>query len=178
MQKRFKKELDSFKKLGFLNHLNISKEESLLLPIRYNARAVVLLDNNKIILIKAENEGYHSIVGGGIKDNESIKDALTREVKEESGYNFSMISSVGYLEYWTKKYRKFDFCFLIKATGKPSLLNLTEAELNFGHEVLEISINEALEILRNDIKDSSKVVSHRSLVELEEAQKYIDNVLK
>ncbi len=178
METRFEKELESFKKLGFLNHLNLSEEEGLLRPVTYNARAVVLLKNNKIILIKAENGGYHSIVGGGIEENETIEEALIREVKEESGYDISILCKIGYLEYWTKKYRKFDFCFLVQAIGEASPLSLTEQELNFGHEILELDINDALKVLKNDAKDQSKVVSIRSLIQLGEAQKCLENMVK
>lgn len=178
METRFKKELESFKKLGFLNHLNLTKEEGELLPVKYNARAVVLLNNNKILIIRAENGAYHSIVGGGVEDNEGIENALSREVKEESGYDISIINPIGYLEYWTKKYKKIDFCFLVKVVGTSSPLNLTKEELSFGHEIMEYSISDAISVLENDGKDPNKVVSIRSLIELKESQKYLKNMVK
>ena len=53
---------------------------------RFNYRvAGVFLNNDKIFLQKSEEDAYYSLVGGRVKYNETTKEALIREVKEELG---------------------------------------------------------------------------------------------
>lgn len=51
-----------------------------------SARAIIIEDN-KLLLMRRDKEGqqYYTLVGGGIKENETTEDALKREVKEETG---------------------------------------------------------------------------------------------
>ncbi len=55
--------------------------------------AVLISQNNKILLGKIRNGGVYPdcwhIPGGGIEPNESKQDALTREIKEETGIDIS-----------------------------------------------------------------------------------------
>jgi 8-oxo-dGTP pyrophosphatase MutT (NUDIX family) len=108
MEIKFQKELDSFKKLGFLNPLNLLEDDVSLLPIKYSVRTIILLENKKIVIVKSENGKYHTVVGGGVEENETIEEAIIRETKEESGYNIEIISNLGYLEYFKNNGRHFD----------------------------------------------------------------------
>ena len=51
---------------------------------RPSARAVII-NHNKIALVYSKKERYYKFPGGGIKDNEDMKTALIREVREEVG---------------------------------------------------------------------------------------------
>ena len=51
---------------------------------RPSARAIILKDD-KLMMVYSKKEKYYKFPGGGIKDNETREDALTREVKEEVG---------------------------------------------------------------------------------------------
>ena len=175
---RFKKELETFKKLGFLNQYNLSNEEVSSLPTKYSVRSVVLLENNKMILIKVSRDNYHSVVGGEVEEGESLEEAIIRESREESGYDVEIIRPIGYLDYWKRKYKKLDFGFLVKVIGSQKPLLLTEQEIEIGHEVSEHTTDESIFILENDIKMTSCPVSERSLVFLKEAQKYLKNMVK
>ncbi len=179
MINRFQKELKNYQNLGLLNPHNLSDKEASLLTIKYGARIVVVTDKNKIVLIKVKGINAHTLVGGGIEDGESIEEGMFRECMEESGYDVSVISRLGYIELWRKKYKRFIFGFLVRAIGKPKSLSLTDDEIELGHEVCEYSIDDALKILENDIKNSNNnLASIRSLMFLKEAQKYIKNMVK
>lgn len=177
MEERFKKELESFKKLGFLNPNNLSEAEASILPFRYGTKVIVLNEENKIILIKVINEGYFTLVGGGIENNENIEQGMFRECKEETGYDVTIITNLGYIEFWNKK-RKFDFGFLVKTNGEPSALKLTPEEIEFGNELNYYNIDDAIEVVNNEIKLYGNSASVRSLIFLEEAQKYLKNMVK
>lgn len=53
---------------------------------RPSARGVIMI-NNKIALVYSKKEKYYKFPGGGIKENEDMKNALIREVREEVGLN-------------------------------------------------------------------------------------------
>lgn len=57
--------------------------------------AIVTDDEDRILLILRTDNNYWSIPGGGIKPGESIKDAVAREVKEETGISCEATGLVG-----------------------------------------------------------------------------------
>ena len=54
---------------------------------RISARAIVLMNDKKVILIHRVKEGYEYWVtpGGGVEEGESFEEAVVRELKEEVG---------------------------------------------------------------------------------------------
>ena len=170
MENKFSKELASFKKLEFSNQYNFKKEEIDILPYRFSVRSVILLDNNKIVIIKVSSENYHSITGGEVNEGEDLIEAVVRESLEESGYDVSIMEKVGYIEYCKPKYRKIDFCFLVKSKGEQKPLSLTPTEIAIGHSVEEYTIDEAISILEKDVKIMKNPVSERSLIFLREVK--------
>ena len=64
---------------------------------KYNVRCVLKNTNGEICIVKAEKYGYIQIPGGGINDEESIIDALRREVQEETGFLIVNIEPIGYI---------------------------------------------------------------------------------
>lgn len=65
--------------------------------IRFNVRCVLKNDSGEICIIKSEKYGYMQIPGGGIDDEETITDALRREVQEETGFSIMGIKPIGYV---------------------------------------------------------------------------------
>lgn len=53
------------------------------IDLRHACRAIIIKDN-KLIMVHS-NKGEYKFPGGGINENESLIDALIREVKEETG---------------------------------------------------------------------------------------------
>ena len=53
---------------------------------RPSARGIII-NNNKIALVYSTKEKYYKFPGGGIKDDEDMRAALIREVREEVGLN-------------------------------------------------------------------------------------------
>lgn len=49
-------------------------------------RAIVINDNKILVMLRVkQGSKYFTLVGGGVKEGESLEDALVREVKEETG---------------------------------------------------------------------------------------------
>lgn len=51
---------------------------------RPSARAIIIIDG-KIAMVYSKKYNYYKFPGGGIEDTESMKEALIREVLEETG---------------------------------------------------------------------------------------------
>lgn len=175
---KFKEELESKNRICFLNPFNFSEDQIKELPLEYSTRVVVLTEENEVVLIKVNKGDYHTLVGGEIEEGETILEGMFRECMEESGYNVSVVTQLGYIEFCKKKYKRFAFGFLVKAIGEQKELSLTDEEIEQGHEVFKYSIDKALEILENDYKKDENSASFRSLLFLQEAQKYLNSVVK
>ncbi len=50
-----------------------------------NAVRAIILNDNKIAMVKSDKEGYYKFPGGGMEANESQIDTLIRETLEETG---------------------------------------------------------------------------------------------
>jgi 8-oxo-dGTP diphosphatase len=124
--------------------------------IRKAARAIVINKNNEIALMHAKKYNYYKIPGGGIEVNESIKQALKREVLEEAGCKVKINGPVGtIIEYRDKiKVIQISYCFVTHVIGNPKKSNLTKAEKEEEFEVKWIT---GLEKAIRLIQDSSKV---------------------
>lgn len=61
--------------------------------IERSAARAVIFKNHKIALVKCGKDGYYKFPGGGVNKGEAIKDALAREVTEETGLILSEIKS-------------------------------------------------------------------------------------
>lgn len=57
--------------------------------IRISARGIII-NNNKILLNKFGHGEYYNIPGGGVEPGETVKQAVVREIFEESGLNVTV----------------------------------------------------------------------------------------
>lgn len=58
----------------------------------------IILENNKILLMHRNKFGseYYTLVGGMVKENETLEEALVREVREETGITVTSARPVYY----------------------------------------------------------------------------------
>lgn len=57
--------------------------------------AIVPDNQGRILLIRRTDNHYWSIPGGGVEPGESIRNAVAREVKEETGFNCEVTGLIG-----------------------------------------------------------------------------------
>jgi len=117
---------------------------------RQVVRAVVFKDD-KLLLINT-NKGDYKFPGGGIEQNESHSETLTREVIEETGYHVDNVNEpVGIVI--ERKPDKFDSTKIFEMTSYYYLCDigrrqveqtLDEYEAEQGFKPVWISLNEAL----------------------------------
>ena len=64
---------------------------------RFNVRCILQNNSGEVCVVKSEKYGYMQIPGGGINDEETIIDALHREVQEETGFLIVNVKPIGYV---------------------------------------------------------------------------------
>ncbi|MDP2683668.1 MAG: NUDIX domain-containing protein [bacterium] len=118
---------------------------------REASRAVLFDDHNLVPLLFVANEQYHKIPGGGIDDGEDQKQALIREVLEETGSAIEITDEVGKIVEFRSKFNllQTSYCYLGKITtkGQPEF---TEDEVSHGFQLVWLSLDEAIKTITND----------------------------
>jgi len=75
--------------------------------------SAVIIKGNSILLIHRINDGreYYILPGGGVEDGESIMEALSREIKEETGLNIEIDKKI--CEYNNNERNRIEHVFMI-----------------------------------------------------------------
>ena len=146
-----------------------------------SVRIKVLLINNGKLLIGNE-EGCYMFIGGHKEDNEDLIDTLKREVQEETGIKLDEeIITKPFLKimYLNKDYpeigenRESDIYYYAVETNKlPDLenVNYTESEINKHFELINIDLNNAIDIIKENISNhkDNEIISKDMIIALEE----------
>jgi ADP-ribose pyrophosphatase YjhB (NUDIX family) len=141
---------------------------------RQASRAVVFDGENNIAILKVSKLNYHKLPGGGVEGSEDLIDALRREVLEEIGCEISVLGELGEITEYRGKFdlKQDSFCYLAKLEGEKGRPNYTEEEIRDGFQIVWVSLDKAIEILKNDqpINYEGKFIQMRDLCFLEEAK--------
>lgn len=103
-----------------------------------SAAAIVLNDNNEILLIKGPRRGWE-MPGGQVEEGESMKEAAIRETKEESGIDIEVTKFCGIFQNVNKSI--CNSLFLGKAVGGEPTTSPESLEVGF------FPIEQALEMV-------------------------------
>ena len=152
------------------------------LRTREAARAVAF-KGNKIAMMHVSNHGYYKLPGGGIERGESIREALVREMLEETGCKIKITSPIGkVIERRTHNNNELQtsYCFVAEVVhvGQP---RLDEGEVEAGYKLEWMAIDEAIKILekgkpKKEIRLENylgKFIIKRDLVLLKAAKKIL-----
>lgn len=158
------------KELGFEEKM-VSKY-----TLRKAARAVVLDKEGRVAILHASKKNYHKIAGGGIEFGENIKEALVREIHEETGCTAVVKDEIGIImEYRDDIARlQISYCYIayVKKHGEP---HFTKSEKDEGFKLEWLTIDEALKKFKKDDLSyyHSKFMSTRDSLFIKEAQKLL-----
>ncbi|WP_096271233.1 NUDIX hydrolase [Paucisalibacillus globulus] len=103
-----------------------------------SAAAIVLNDQNELLLIKGPRRGWE-MPGGQVEEGESLKDAAIRETKEESGIDIEITKFCGVFQNVERSI--CNTLFLGKAIGGVPTTSSESLEVGF------FPIEEALEMV-------------------------------
>jgi len=131
--------------------------------IKRNAVRAISYKNGKVLMIESKEVGDFKFPGGGIEKGETEKEALIREVREESGYNISNIGNIIFRVVEVSKDKKLintrfsmisDY-YLCEVNDEKYPLDLDDYEKELGFCPLWISIEEAIQRNTELIKNKS-----------------------
>ena len=104
---------------------------------RKAVRTILLNDSGEIALLHKAKKNEYKLIGGGIENQETIEQALMREVLEESGCEISILEELGYVkEYRTlNNFFQISYVYVAKVSKNTGKLHLTEQEKDEGAEL-------------------------------------------
>ncbi len=114
--------------------------------VRKAARAVLVNESNQVALLHVTKDGYYKLPGGGVEENESIHDALAREVYEEAGTGIEILDELGMTIEYREQFEQLQmsYSFLCKTRGELIEPNYTQNELDHGFRLVWKGIDEAI----------------------------------
>lgn len=103
------------------------------------ASAVVLNKEGKILLHKRRDNNSWSLIGGGMELGESIEQTIIREVKEETGFDVSVVKCIGIytdpnhiIAYSDGEVRQqFSICFECHIKGGKKIVSSESKQVEF-----------------------------------------------
>ena len=150
--------------------------------VRYVSRGILLNNKNEVALNKLHGydgfgcRDYYETPGGGKKDKETIKNALYREMEEETGYKVEIIKELGMVnDFYNKIHRNNrNYYFLCKTrefVGK----KLEDYENSMIEKLVWVDINEAIRLYENmDVSPVARLVINRELPILKKVKKILE----
>lgn len=147
--------------------------------IRIAARAIILNSKGEIAILSTpkSHHYHHKLPGGGLEENEDVKKALIREIREETGCEIDIIKEVGeIIEYKNKdNLKQISYCFLAKVKGKIGKTNYTKAEKDAGYELEWMPINNVIKLFEDGkpVDYSAKFIQLRDYNFLIEGKKLL-----
>ncbi len=114
---------------------------------RRTARAVLENQKGEIALLYSREYNIYSLPGGGIEEGEDIKDALYRELGEETGCNITGIAELGYIEEnrGYSDYTQISYYFKVTTDSSEFHPRLTATEEKYGTSIGWYSLKDAYE---------------------------------
>lgn len=120
--------------------------------VRKAARAMILNEKNEIAVLHVSKNNYHKLPGGGIEKDETILNALNREILEETGCKAKIYGEAGIIiEYRnTLEQIQISYCYLAKVTKRITDPSFTKKELHEGFILKWMKMDEALKSMKKD----------------------------
>ncbi len=118
---------------------------------RITARAILKNEEGLYALMYAEKYGLYSLPGGGVEENESVTEALKRELLEETGCTCDEIEALGYV-YENRAhcdYTQYSYYYVVRSQSISEPNHLTAAEKANGTTLMWVPFDEVLSRIKD-----------------------------
>lgn len=138
------------------------------------AGRAIVLDGDKVALIKVSKHNYYMLPGGGL-DDDDIQAGVAREILEELGAEAELDKEIGTIEVFFDRWqqKQVDYCFIAHLIHADAEKALTDFEVEEGHEIVWASnIDEAIKLIEIAMPEQTdgKLVRARDLKFLQECK--------
>ena len=145
------------------------------LKLRNTVRAIAFRDDRKFafLRIKGEDEfgkrNHLETIGGGIEANESMVEAMKREVMEEIGYTCEVLDEIGVVvdTYHLIHRKTISHFFVVQLLEDQKATSRTALETSLIAGIEWLSFQEAYERLSAEADGINKLIHRRDLAALE-----------
>lgn len=152
--------MNLLKEFNFVDGNSLESKERIVRP----ATRAIILKGNKILLLHTDRYQDYSLPGGGIEQGESLQQALTREVQEETGAkHITNIIPYGLIREFRENYKNQDqiiemlsYCFTCQVSEQFEQQQLEDYELANGMTVHWVEVDKAIAYNKQTIASSSK----------------------
>ena len=123
--------------------------------VRYACRGIIVRDD-EILIGYETNVDQYIIPGGGVEDNETLKQCVEREVKEETGAIVKANKKILKIEEFFENIHHINYYFICNLIKLGDELNLTKAEKEVNLQSKWIKIDKLIDIFSKyeDYKDN------------------------
>ena len=142
------------------------------------AARTVLFNKNKVALLFVSKYGYHKLPGGGIEENETIKEGLKREIVEETACNTKIKNELGIIIEYRDDVNELQisYCFIAEVIKILKTNLFTDEEKEEGYELQWVSLDEAIKLIEKEKPSNyiGKFIVKRDLIFLKKAKDLIN----
>ncbi len=143
--------------------------------LRKSARAVLFNNEGLVSVQNIKRDHFHKLPGGGVEKDETLKDAVKREIKEEVGCDCEVGDLIGVVIEYRNRYKlmQISYCFESKVKGEVGIPDLEQAEINEGLTPLWLPLSQVIKQMEseNPKKYEGKFILKRELSFLREWQR-------
>lgn len=124
--------------------------------LRKAARALIFRDKN-IAVLNVKSLSLHQLPGGGIEDNESVREGLEREVLEETGCNIGQVEEFGVVIEYRREIEliQISYVFTGNVIGDLREPVFTQEEVDEGCVLEWMTVDEAIDAMRFEDKQDT-----------------------
>ena len=129
-----------------------------------NAVRAIIINENKILMVYLEKTDEYKFAGGGINENETIEEALKREVLEEIGYKVkNIIEKIGIMTEYSKAlenennvFKMISEYYLVEIENKQLKQNLDEYEKDLLFRAYWVDMKKAYKTNMRNIENNNE----------------------